>query len=236
MKYLMIALLIVVAGCDTPTRSRFPSSSSSNALGTPPGTGTLTPVPVVPVVPGTPTTPTTPVTTPGFENCANMGISLMYDPYATCVEKQTNPSAPCPSRVSLCKSSLNETMVRFTTTVSNTTNRYCIIPTYKDTAGNSTYLGDPQCTYVNANQVYNGSVIKNRNGFTQLPVTGLMVMFEGMLVEYYACMDSYSKYIQYYCPAQPTYAPCVQGASNYRAQICNQFKTKYSNFYLDLTR
>lgn len=233
MKYLMIVLLVVIAGCDTPTRSRFPTTGgSSDAIGAP-GTGGFTPITPTPI-PGTPTVPGTP-STPGFENCSTSQISLMYDPYATCVEKQTNPSAPCPSRVSLCKSTITESDIRFATTVSNTSNRYCIIPTYKDAQGNSTYLGNPQCTYVNANQVYNTSLQKNRAGFTNLPINGMMVMFESMLVEYFGCMDAYTRYIQQYCPTNQS-PLCLQYAANYRAQTCNQFKTKYANYYLDLNR
>lgn len=227
----MIFFLVVIAGCDAPTRSRFPSaSSSSDSIGAP-GTGGFTPTPT----PTLPVTPTTPGMAQGFDNCAMTGVSLMYDPYATCVEKQTSPSAPCPSKVSLCKSSLNEAQIRFTTTVNNTSNRYCIIPTYKDAAGNSTYIGNPQCTYVNANQVYNTSLEKNRSGFSAFPINGMMVMFESMLVEYFGCMDGYTKFLQANCPVNQNSA-CVQAASNYRAQVCNQFKTKYANYYLDLNR
>ncbi len=88
---------------------------------------------------------------------------------------------------------------------------------------------------MNANQVYYTVLDKNRSGFTTLPISGMMVMFESMLVEYFACMDAYTKYIQLYCPTAQS-ATCVQYASNYRGQICNQFKTKYANYYLDLNR
>ncbi len=213
MKYLIFTLLIVVVGCDTPTRSRFPSASSSDALGTPGGTGTLTPIdPTVPV------TPTTPVTsTPGFESC-NLAKS--------------NSTADL-GGIGICKSTQDETQIRFVSSLTNTSARTCIIPTYKDQYGNSTYLGDPQCTYTEAEKIYTGRLYKNRSGVSQYALNGVMMMKEGMLVEYFACMDAYLKYISYYCPAAPTYAPCVQGASNYRAQVCNQFKAKYPNNYID---
>jgi hypothetical protein len=212
MKYLMIVLLVVIAGCDTPTRSRFPSTASSNSLGTPTAPGTFTPTPTT----GTPT-PAPVTSTTGFENC-NLS--------------KTQSSADL-GGIGICKSSIDETQIRFVSSLSNTTSRTCIIPTYKDQYGNSTYLGDPQCTYTEAEKVYTGRLYKNRSGVSQFALNGVMIMREGLLVEYFACMDSYMKYVQYYCPANPTYPPCLQGANNYRAQICNQFKAKYPNNYID---
>ncbi len=212
MKYLIFALLIVVVGCDTPTRSRFPSTGSTgDALGT--GFTTLPPTPVTPT---TPTTPTSPAT-PGFENCNLTKSSSTADL----------------GGIGICKNTVTETKIRIVSSLTNTTSRTCIIPTYKDQAGNSTYLGDPQCLYTKAEEVVEGGLVKNRNGLSGYPINGVMIMREQLLVEYFGCMDAYAKYISYYCPANPTYAPCAQGASNYRAQICNQFKSKYPNNYID---
>lgn len=215
MKYLILSLLMFAAGCDTPTRARFPTSGNGNSL-TAPGGGTFEPAPV-----GTTTSGTTGGTTPpspGFENC-NLAKS--------------NSTADL-GGIGICKSTLDETTVRFVSSSTNTSSRTCLIPTYKDQAGNSTYLGDPQCTYTEAEKVYTGRLYKNRSGMAQYPLNGVMVMKEELLVEYFACMDSYLKYIQYYCPQAPNYAPCVQAATNYRNSVCNNFKMKYPNNYLDL--
>lgn len=212
MKLMILSLLVLAVGCDTPTRSRFPNSTSvgGDAFTTTPGSTTTTPG----------TTTTTPGTTssPGFESC----------------NLTTRSSTADLGSLGICKSSLDETQVRFVTSITETTSRICIIPTYKDSSGNSTYLGDPQCTYTEAEKIYTGRLYKNRTGTSSYPITGVMVMKEALLVEYFACMDSYAKYIQYYCPANPAYAPCVQGATNYRNSVCNNFKAKYPNNYLDI--
>ncbi len=214
MKFIILSVLVVLVGCDTPTRSRFPNASSiGNPIGDPftanppPGTTTGstsggTPAPVV----------------PGFENC-NLA--------------KNNTTADLGS-MGICKNSQDETQIRFVTSQGDTSKRTCIIPTYKDQAGSSTYLGDPQCTYTEAERIYTGRLYKNRPGMSQYPITGVMIMKDALLVEYFGCMDAYAKYIAYYCPANPNYAPCVQAASNHRNQVCTQFKTKYPNNYLDI--
>lgn len=212
MKILLLSFFVLAIGCDTPTRARFPNSTSTggDAFTTTPGTtvtGSTT---------GTTTTGTT--STAGFENCNLTTRSTTADL----------------GSVGICKSTLDETQVRFISSQTDTANRTCLIPTYKDQYGNSTYLGDPQCTYTQAEQTYTGRLYKNRSGVSNYPITGVMIMKEALLVEYFACMDSYMKYISYYCPANPTYAPCVQGATNYRNSVCNNFKLKYPNNYLDV--
>ncbi len=213
MKYIILSLLVVITACDTPTRSRFPNSTVAGNNSSAPGTG-------FDLGGGTtvPTTGTPVPTSPGFESC-NL--------------TKSHSTADLGS-LGICRHSSDETQVRFVTSLTNSSSRTCLIPTYKDSTGSSIYLGDPQCTYTEAEKIYTGKLHKNRQGLSQLPINGVMIMREGLLVEYYACMDSYQKWIQYYCPANPNYAPCVQNASNYRSTICTQFKTKYPNNYLDI--
>lgn len=213
MKFLILSVLVIVSACDTPTRSRFPNASS---LG-----GNSSTVPGAPSPFTSPTLPgTTPgaTSTPGFEAC-NLTKSNM---------------TPDLGSIGICKNSQDETQIRFVTSQTDATNRVCIIPTYKDGTGSSAYLGDPQCTYTQAETIYTGRLYKNRPGMSSYPITGVMIMREQLLVEYFGCMDSYAKYISYYCPANPNYAPCVQSATNYRNTVCTQFKQKYPNNYLDI--
>jgi hypothetical protein len=217
MKFIILSVLVILVGCDTPTRSRFPTASSIGNPVVSPTAGNFTGGATT----GGSTTGTTTggaTTSPGFENC-NL--------------TKSNSTADLGS-LGICKSTLDETVLRFVTSQSDSTSRTCFIPTYKDSTGSSTYLGDPQCTYTEAEKIYTGRFVKNRSGFSQYPINGVMIMKENLLVEYFACMDSYTKYISYYCPANPNYAPCLQGAANYRYQVCTQFKTKYPNNYLDL--
>jgi hypothetical protein len=217
MKLIVLSLLVIVSACDTPTRARFPSAS---ALGNPYTTdpGGLTPG-VTGSTTGTTTGGTTPTPTPGFENC-------------TLAKNYTTGDL---GSVGICKSSLDETQIRFVSSISNQTYRVCVIPTYKDSTGSSTYLGDPQCTKTVAEQIYTGRLYKNRPGFSQLPLNGVMMMTEPLLPDYFNCMDAYAKYIQMYCPANPYYAPCVQGATSARTSVCNYFKQKYPSNYLDIS-
>ncbi len=212
MKYTFVLFLVILAGCDTPTRSRFPTTGTGDALQTPTGTN---------LTPTTPTSPTTPVTvTPGFESC----------------NLTTRNSTADLGNIAVCKSSQDETSIKFITSSSDSANRTCFIPTYKDTAGNSTYLGDPQCTLTEAEKTYAGHLYKNRTGMSQYPINGVMIMKEALLVEYYACMDAYVVYIQSnnYCRTYYNDPYCINAANQYRATKCNTFKTKYPNNYLDL--
>lgn len=204
MKLMMLSLLVLAIGCDTPTRSRFPNSTSvgGDAFTTTPG-GTTT----------TPTTPTTTTTTPGFQNCNLTSRSSSADI----------------GNVAVCKSSSDETVIQFVTSLTNTDSRVCLVPMY-----NNDYLGDPQCTYTTAEKVMTGRLYKYSN-YSGVPINGVTVLKETLLVDFFGCQDAYKKYIQYYCPANPNYAPCVQGATNYRTSMCNYFSQKYPNTYVRIT-
>lgn len=216
MKYLMLTALMIVAGCDTPTRSRFPSTigtGNNQTVGTGfdltsggTSSGSTT---------GTTTGGTT--ATPGFESC-----SLA----------KNNTTADLGS-IGVCQSAIDETKLRFVSSIGNDSSRTCLIPTYKDQYGNSTYLGQPQCTYTIAEKIYTGTLIKNRSGMGSYPINGVMIMKETLLPEYFQCMDAYMYFIQGNCPQYQS-PQCAQAATNYRNGICNNFKLKYPNNYLDL--
>jgi hypothetical protein len=218
MKILIFSLLLIAVGCDTPTRSRFPTATGNGLAA--PTDGGLTPLD--PSKSGSTTGTTTGGTTQtGFENC-------------NLTTRNSSAAAELGS-VGVCKSSQDETLVRFVTSMAQTQMpRICLIPTYKDQSGNTTYLGDPQCTLTESEKVYTGRLYKNRTGLSNYPLTGVMIMKETLLPDYFACMDAYVKYINFYCPAAPTYPPCVTGASQSRDSLCNYFKQKYPNGYLDL--
>ncbi len=215
MKYTCVLFLVILIGCDTPTRSRFPSTGNGDALQAPTGTN-LTPTPTGTTTGGTPA----PTATPGFENC-NL--------------TNRNSTADLGS-IGICKSSQDETSIKFVTSTSDSANRTCFIPTYKDASGSSTYLGNPQCTYTEAEKVYSGHLYKNRPGLQQYPINGVTIMKEALLVDYFACMDGYVAYIQSsnYCRVYPSDPNCVNAANQARAAKCNYFKTKYPNNYLDI--
>jgi hypothetical protein len=169
----------------------------------------------------------------GFENC---DISQKY--YASTI-----------NYMGICQSTLDETSVAVNSSVSDSI-RTCLIPTYKDNAGSSTYLGQPQCYAPVANQVMMGRLYRTRNGFSNLSINGVMVMKEGSLTAYFTCMNAYVNFPQSMCPngAQTSqscyqlYMTCPNGAqtSAYCDQIarsamttkCNDFKAVHS--YIDI--
>lgn len=213
-------------------------NSNSNAIATNPGTlgGTTTTT-------GT-TNPSTGATDANFPSCDLSGRYHTVDV----------------GYFGLCQSTVNETLfkVKFSMTTSV---RNCLIPTYKGSDGSSTYIGQPQCTLVNqADEVIQGSLYKNRQGWENTTLNGVIVLKEPLLPEYFNCMNAYSNWrpqtscpsgpnaspkcynLYYYCPQgvpQGTYSygpvqDCKTEASNYMSYLCNSFKSKYSSSYLDI--
>lgn len=231
----LLVLMFVLAGCDSPQRTRSPSNFvTANGFGNT-STGFN---PSNPTQPGT--IPTNPgsgsgVTTPGFEVCD------LSDKYHTIDI----------GFFGLCQSSQDETLFKFRPSMTSTSVRTCLIPTYKDAQGASTYIGNPQCTYTTSNQVVTGNLYKNRNGFQTYPLNGVIVMKEPLLPEYMACMNGYVAWPQNVCPQGPntsycaywiprcpaggrSNAQCDTEAKNYMSNICNSFKSRYSNSYIDI--
>ena len=230
MKYLILATLFIIAGCDVPSAQRrqifqTPGSNSvtapNGAVGTTgtPSTGITTPVPTV----------NNATSGAGFENCS-------------LAPKFSNMSL---GSMGFCQSSSDETQIKFTTTSSDSTSRTCIFPTYKDSTGSSTYLGDPQCTYTVASKIYLGKLYKNRQGFESYPLNGIIIMKEELLPGYVQCMQAVAWYNQSgKCSTEPNYQSCSQQygtsaccrsfATNYQGQVCNTFKSNFANQYVDL--
>lgn len=242
-------LLGLIAGCDAPQRTRAPRSfeNLNGAIGPngQPISGTTVPGGINYEQPGAlggaATTGTTSGTT-GTAPDSNFPSCDLTSKYHT-VDV---------GYFGLCQSTVSESLfkVKFTQT---TTTRNCLLPLYKDAAGSSTYIGQPQCTAVNqADQVISGTLYKNRSGFESYPLNGVIVMKEPLLPEYFSCMHAYIKWLPQACPQGPntsnycyqwmpmcpygakTNATCDQGARAYMAQICNAFKSKYSNAYIDI--
>ena len=203
-------LLITAVSCDAPQRTRMGANGvASNSLNTP---NTQVPTGGSGVTP----TPSTPTTTPaaGFTNCP------MTYAYATADL----------GNVAICQSTIDETTFQFKSSTTDTSSRTCLIPTYKDSSGASTYIGNPQCTLTEAGKLYTGKLLKNRSGFESASLNGVMLMKETLLVEYFGCMDSYMSYMASCGNSQY----CANNANARRTLVCNAFKAKYPNNYLDI--
>lgn len=79
-------------------------------------------------------------------------------------------------RYTVCQSSADEKDIYIQVKNPINDSQVCIFPTYHS-GSNSVYIGEPRCLVVDDNKkIYKVSVLKNRAGFTQYPVTGVMIM------------------------------------------------------------
>lgn len=231
--YLVLLLLFAVA-CDGPSRIRSTStgvSLSGVQTGSTNGTGSS----------GGDTTTTTTTTTgtslpAGFTAC---NTSAQYS--------QTSLGA-----FSVCQSSANELYFRVGYTTTDQTDGTCIVPMYRDSSGNSTYLGSPQCTKHNAGQVVYGYVSKNRAGYSSYPVNSVMLMKYSSTTAFNQCMQAYdtsyascktstcaqaygfnaSLYQQCLASTSPI-TTCDDNAKRYMNSVCTTFKSGYA--YIQIT-
>lgn len=232
---LFIPLVTLLIGCDAPQRTRAPQSWVNSGSLQDPGnqSGTLTPSTTSGSQSGSGTT----TANDGFQNC---DLSNKFQTVDI-------------GWFGLCQNSQDETLIRFKPSLTSTSTRTCLIPTYKAPDGSSTYLGQPQCTYTTAGTVVTGRLYKDRAGFSDRPLNGVIVMKEPLLPNYFNCMQGYLNWPANICPYGPTsstscayaFSQCPNGArtsaycssqaTNYMNQVCMAFKSTYSNAYIDIT-
>lgn len=237
--FLLLSLLALVTGCDSPQRTRTPSTwVNGSALENPTNqSGILNPSTTAGSISGATSGSASGVTsTPGYESCD------LSDRYHTIDI----------GFFGLCQSTQDETLFKFKTSLTSTTVRTCLIPTYKESNGSSTYIGQPQCTYTTAGQIFSGKLYKNRPSLEQYPLNGVIVIKEPLLSQYIGCMNGYVNWPQNACPSGPsstsycaywsprcpyggrTNGTCDTEGRNYMGQICTTFKNQYSNSYIDI--
>jgi hypothetical protein len=206
-----VMFLTLAVSCDSPQSTRLIAGSS--ALSNPTNTistGTLTS--------GTTTGTTTSggLTTAGFTNCNFTNVQ----------------SSNALGTIGVCQSTLDETQIAIRPSVTDTSSRTCLIPTYKDQSGSSTYIGQPQCTYTTQNAVVIGQLSKSRSGYSGYNLNGMMVMKETALTSYFQCMDAYTSYVSQACPSgAATNSSCDSYARSYMSSLCTNFKSTSS--YID---
>ncbi len=244
----LLSILFVMSACDAPQRTRAPvnyitgnnlgdNSFSNTGNGTDSGnTGTNSGSGPGVASGSTSGSSTNGQSSPGFDKCD------LSDKYHTIDI----------GFFGICQSTLDETIFKFRTSITSSTVKTCLIPTYKDGNGASTYIGNPQCTFTTSNQVIQGRLYKDRPGFSNYTLNGVIVMKEPLIPEYISCMHGYvnwpgnacpqgangSNYCAYWMPRCPYGARsnpgCDTEGRNYMGTICNSFKTKYTNSYLDI--
>lgn len=217
MKTLLITLsfILLATACDNPQRNKLASSANTgNGLTNP--TGTTTNPWTTSGTTGSSSGGTVSTKPPGFENC---DISPKY--YAAGI-----------NYIGICQSTIDETQVAVKPTVTDSA-RTCMIPTYKDNSGSSTYLGQPQCFSPQENVVTMGQLHKTRQGFTTSPLNGVMIMKEVSLTAYFTCMDAMITFTHPQCPyGANTNAYCNQMARSIMTTKCNNFKVDHA--YVDV--
>lgn len=234
MKILFLFSLLTLVACDAPQRTRLmsgvdsmtnPYSGGQNKTPESGGsTGTLNP--------GTPTT-----TSPEYSHC---DYSYRYHTIDI-------------GHFAICQSNSDETKFKFKTQMANRNVQVCLIPTYRDSTGSSTYLGTPQCVYTEAGRDYEGRLYKDRTGFSGYTINGVIVLKYGLHTEYFGCMNASLNWPANACPYGANtnqacwqyYASCPLGASSsaacatnanaYMRQVCEQFKSRYANSYVDIS-
>lgn len=233
--FILLPLLILVSACDAPQRTRIFNTESSNLNNADTPTGNFNSGSAGGGSGDQGGTTNPPITsTPGFENC---DLTQKYHSVST-------------GYFGICQSTQDEKQIKFNPSLTSQQERTCLIPTYKESNGSSTYIGNPQCTLTTSNQVISGQLYKDRSGFSNHPLNGVMVMKEGLVPEYMGCMQGYvnwprnrcsganDSYCAYWVPRCPygaqSNAACDAEGKNYMAYLCNTFKSKYSNAYVDI--
>jgi hypothetical protein len=237
-KILALALLFILVGCDTPTRSRpIPNLSGSETYTTTPGNSSTSSSGFGPANGSTTgqtssggSTTNSPTRPPGFENC-----SFTITGYAAGI-----------GQIYACQSSADETQIGIKSTQTNQ-DRTCLIPMYKDQNGGSTYLSkEPQCFIQTSGSEVFGKLSKTRAGFQNHPLNALMIMKYNSLSAFYTCMDALTTFADPRCPmgmqtppyqqnVYPyAYINCMQLAQARMNQICSDFKTMHSYVELKL--
>ena len=223
----MFLISLITSACDSPQRNRIINNMGTNGLEQPQGGTTTNPW-------GQPTTSgSTSGTTTGSTSGSTSGGTDPQRPagFETC-DLDPKHYASVIGYMGICQSTIDETSVAVNSTITDT-NRTCLIPTFKDQSGSSTYLGQPQCFAPQQGVVTMGKLYKTRTGFGQYPINGLMVMKERSLGAYFTCMDAYVTFSHPQCPyGAKTNAYCDKMARDLMNLKCNNFKM--DNPYLDL--
>jgi hypothetical protein len=232
-RLLVFSTLFLAVACDGPTRMRQGASVSGVDLssngGTTANAGT-TNGGTTGATTGSTTGSTTGTTPAGFESCG-----------AANIHSKANIG-----QVKICQNSGNELYFRleYSSAASTQSDATCIVPMYKDSSNNSTYLGSAQCTIHTAGQVSYGYVSKNRAGYGHQPVNGVMVMKYSATTAFFQCMNGYATSYQpcavacqqtypfNSAPHQQCVSSCAVNATAYMNSMCSNFKASYP--YIDV--
>ncbi len=212
---LVLATLFSLASCDAPSGGRARSRTLANmSASSAPASGNNF---------SSSGTGTTTDTTSGSSGSSNLGAG-----YESCNLSSFKTVAAF--SLAICQSTQDETKIKVKFANTDLTNATCFVPTYKSTDGSSIYVGQAQCSTHSANQVLDGTLVKNRPGYSQAIINGVMIMKQARLNDYFACMDAIPNFIANNCPANPSM--CSSAAASFRDSVCSYFVSQGN--YLDV--
>lgn len=218
---LLCSMAILLSGCDAPgggrSRSRVPGSTAISNLSStafsPAPTGTL----------GDNST--------NNNTGSNSNTNVQSETgYANCNLNNLQGNSFL-GNLAICHSSVDETKIKVKFNSADQSDGTCFIPTHKNPDGTSIYIGVAQCTYHTNGQILNGTLVKNRQGYSTASLNGVMIMKRSYLNDYFACMDAIPNFITNNCPTNTTNT-CYAQAQAFMGQVCSYFKNRGN--YLDL--
>ncbi len=133
----------------------------------------------------------------------------------------------------VCQSSTNNDQIALKFQETDFTQGSCVVPLNRDASGTTVYLGSAQCTYHNANQVLQATLVKNRVGYETKPVNSLMIMKRSTLSSFFGCMDAVPNFLYNNiqcraCPANcssQTWTQCLSAAQADMSRLCGYFES-----------
>ncbi len=217
---LFSALFLLATACDAPQQRRlagtFNTSPTSSGVGD--GTNGFSPNP------STGTTTGTTAGSTGSTTGTTTGETI------SCIKTVVGFHAGL-GNVDVCQDAANEVRFKLGFNTTDQSDGTCIVPMYKDTAGNSTYLGTAQCTKHNQGQIVFGNVSKDRSGYSGYQINSVMVVKYSGTSAFYQCMNAYGVSFQSCMGSygnNPFYQSyCDTQARNYMTGLCNTFKSNY---------
>ncbi|MBT3982820.1 MAG: hypothetical protein HOE90_15785 [Bacteriovoracaceae bacterium] len=91
-----------------------------------------------------------------------------------------------------CQNSSDKTKVKIKVSKTDWSEMTCFIPTYRDGTGSSFYIGPAQCLFHDKDEVYEGTFLIDRYGYTSSSFNGLMIMKYSKTTDYFNCMLGYT--------------------------------------------
>ena len=205
-------LLLLAVACDAPQQRRMAGTFSASSTST------------------TNTNPTPGFTSDSDTKTTTDGTTGTAANTVTCTKTAVAYHAGL-GNVDVCQNAGNELNFKLTFSTTDQSDGTCIIPMYKDAAGNSTYLGSAQCTKHNQGQVVMGNVSKGRTGYAGYQVNSVMVVKYSGSGAFFQCMNAYGTTFQAcmnsYRGLATYQAYCDNQAKTYMSSLCNTFKTNY---------